>query len=252
MINYRLDIQYDGTDFCGWQVQGKGERTVQGELTRVLADLDGRAVTVHGAGRTDSGVHADGQVANVFLEREFTPERLRAAINGNVVDDLRVAAVGVVPEDFNARFAATGKTYRYRIVNAKVMPPFWRRFALREARKLDLERMRECIPLMLGEHDWSAFSSSHTDVETYVRTLTRLTIERESLDGSEGRLLTITASAEGFIRYMVRGIVGALVAVGRGEVESKVIAEALRSGLRPDRCVTVAAQGLTLSKVHYD
>ena len=119
MINYRLEIQYDGTDFCGWQVQGKGERTVQGELTRVLSDLDGRPVTVHGAGRTDSGVHADGQVANVTLEREFTPERLRAAINGNVRGDLRVAAVAVVPNDFNARFAATGKTYRYRIVNRR-------------------------------------------------------------------------------------------------------------------------------------
>lgn len=252
MINYRLDIQYDGTDFCGWQIQGKGERTIQGELTRVLSDLDGRAVTVHGAGRTDSGVHADGQVANVFLEREFTPERLRAAINGNLPADVRIASVSVLPEEFNARFAAKGKTYRYRIVNARVMPPFWRRFALREARKLDLDKMRECLPLMMGEHDWSAFSSSHTDVESHVRNVTRLTIGEEPLAGNEGRLLTITAEAEGFVRYMVRGIVGALVAVGRGDAEPRTIAEALRSGVRPDRCVTVAAHGLTLVKVHYD
>lgn len=252
MINYRLDIQYDGTDFCGWQVQGKGERTVQGELTRVLSDLEGRSVTVYGAGRTDSGVHADGQVANVFLERDITPERLQAAINGNVPRDLRVSAVSVVGDDFNARFAATGKTYRYRIVNARVMPPFWRRFALRESRPLDDERMRRCAEVMLGEHDWSAFSSLHTDVESHVRTLQRLEIGSEPLAEVQGRLLTITAGAEGFVRYMVRGIVGALIAVGRGEVEIATVEEALRSGVRPDRCVTVAAHGLTLLKVHYD
>ena len=135
---------------------------------------------------------------------------------------------------------------------AKEMKGFREAIVLRESRPLDDERMRRCAEIFLGEHDWSAFSSSHTDVESFVRTLRCLDIAGEPLDGVDGRLLTITAGAEGFVRYMVRGIVGALVAVGRGEVEIAAIEEALRSGVRPDRCVTVAAHGLTLLKVHYD
>ena len=112
--NYRLTIQYDGTDFHGWQIQ-EGRRTVQGELTRALSLIEGGGVTVHGAGRTDAGVHAEGQVASARLRREFDPERLRAAVNGNVAADLRVIEVRHAPEDFHARYDAKGKTYCYRV-----------------------------------------------------------------------------------------------------------------------------------------
>jgi tRNA pseudouridine38-40 synthase len=252
MINYRLALQYDGTDFCGWQIQGAGERTVQGELTRVLTLVDGRHVTIHGAGRTDAGVHAEIQVASVMLEHEFAPEQLRSAINGNVEGDLRVMTVAIAPPDFNARYHSTGKTYRYCIVNARVMPPLWRRTALREGRPLDLAAMRDCLPLLIGSHDWSAFSSSQTKVRHHVRNLTLLTIDDEPMPAHEGRLITITAAAQGFVRYMVRGIAGALLAVGRGEVAPSDLSEALKSGIRPPFCATAAAHGLTLIKVHYD
>src|SRR6185436_9232205 len=139
-MNFKLLLQYDGTDFHGWQIQ-PGLRTVQGELTRVLSLLDDRGVTLHGSGRTDAGVHAEGQVANVQLEREFTPEKLRNAINGNLDPDVRVLFVDVVPDDFHARYSAIGKTYCYRVVRGSVMSPFWRRYALHEPRELELERM---------------------------------------------------------------------------------------------------------------
>src|SRR5712692_6242786 len=132
-MNYRLILQYDGTDFHGWQIQ-EGQRTVQGELTRVLSLLDGRNVAVHGSGRTDAGVHAEGQVASVQLQREITPQKLRAAINGNLPSDTRVLFVDAAADDFHARYSSRSKTYRYRIVHGQVVSPFWSRYALQEAR----------------------------------------------------------------------------------------------------------------------
>ncbi len=132
-MNFKLTIQYDGTDFHGWQIQN-GHRTVQGELTSALSLIDNREVVVHGSGRTDAGVHAEGQVASVALEREFSEEKLRAAINGNIGKDVRVLTAESVSDEFHARYSAIGKTYVYRIVNAPVMSPFWSRYAHHEAR----------------------------------------------------------------------------------------------------------------------
>jgi tRNA pseudouridine38-40 synthase len=171
-MNYRLLLQYDGTDFHGWQMQGE-LRTVQSELARALSLLDGREVVVHGSGRTDAGVHAEGQVANVQLQREMSPPRLRNAINGNLPGDVRVLFVDVVPDDFHARYSARGKTYTYRLVHESVMSPFWKRYAHQESRALDLAAMRHCAKLFLGEHDWTAFSAAQSDSETRVRTVTR-------------------------------------------------------------------------------
>ncbi|MCA1815730.1 MAG: tRNA pseudouridine(38-40) synthase TruA, partial [Acidobacteria bacterium] len=217
-MNFRLTIQYDGTDFAGWQRQARGgERTVQGELEDALALLEGERVALHGAGRTDAGVHAEGQVASVRLRREWEPERLRAAINGNVGRDVRVFAVERAAEDFHARFSAKGKTYRYRIFNEQFVSPFFVRYAHHEPRALDAARMRECAALFVGEHDWAAFSSAQAEVESRVRTVTRLEVcERVSARG-RGRVIEITASADGFLRYMVRSIAGTLIEVGRGE-----------------------------------
>ena len=174
-MNYKLLLQYDGTDFHGWQIQ-EGQRTVQGELTRALSLIDGRSVNVHGSGRTDAGVHAEGQVASVDIEREITPGKLRAAINGNVDRDMRVLSVETAADDFHARYSAVEKTYVYRIVNGPVISPFWYRYAHHDARPLDLERMREGAELFRGRHDWTAFSAAHSDVEDRVRTVTELEI----------------------------------------------------------------------------
>ena len=250
-MNYRLTIQYDGTEFHGWQVQGGGERTVQGELTRALSLIEGRAVAVHGAGRTDAGVHAVGQVASVELEREISTERLCAAINGNIAPDARVIKAQLVDADFHARYSARGKTYCYRIFNARYASPFLNRYTHMEARPLDVRRMRECARLFLGEHDWTAFSAAQTEVETRVRTVTQLEVRERWSDEGHGRLIEIYASADGFLRYMVRSIAGTLLEVGRGQMDEGQVAHALETRQRSLAGATTPAKGLTLLEVHY-
>jgi tRNA pseudouridine38-40 synthase len=250
-MNYKLTIQYDGTDFHGWQMQ-TGLRTVQGELTKALSLLEGKEVVLHGSGRTDAGVHAEGQVASLELERAIAPEKLVAAINGNVAKDVRVIAAAVVAPGFHARYSALEKTYRYRVVNSRVLSPFWLRYAHQEARALDLPQMQRCAELFLGEHDWTAFSSAQADSETRTRTITALELQRHWDSCAGAPLLELTVSANGFLRYMVRTIAGALLAVGRGELDAKLISRAINHGERSLAAATAPAVGLTLMSVRYD
>jgi tRNA pseudouridine38-40 synthase len=249
-MNFKLTIQYDGTDFHGWQIQD-GLRTVQGELTAALSLIDGRDVVVHGSGRTDAGVHAEGQVGNAHLEREISGEKLRAAINGNVGRDLRIVEAQPIDDDFHARYSAVEKSYVYRIFNAPTMSPFWLRYAHHEARQLNIKRMEECGTLFLGKHDWTAFSALQSDVEDRVRTITALDVQAFADRRLHGRMIQITVSANGFLRYMVRTIAGALLAVGRGELDSEDVATAIGGGKRPLAAVTAPACGLTLLSVRY-
>jgi tRNA pseudouridine38-40 synthase len=252
-MNYRLTLQYDGTDFHGWQMQrGSRARTVQGELARALSLIDGRKVQVDGAGRTDAGVHALAQVANAHIERELAPAKLRAAINGNIGRDVRVTNVEIVPDDFHARFSARGKTYCYSIFNAPYMSPFYARYALHEARAIDVERIGEAAKLFLGEHDWTAFSAAQSDVVTRVRTITTLDVKERWSARGQGRLIEIVVSANGFLRYMVRSIAGTLLSFGRGEIDFETIELAIKNGERKLAGTTALAHGLTLVKVHYD
>ena len=249
-MNYKLLLQYDGTDFHGWQSQEE-LRTVQGEIEQACSLIEGRSVNVHGSGRTDSGVHAEGQVASVALERDITPQKLRAAINGNVGKDVRVLQVEVVPAEFHARYSALGKTYVYRVVNAAVLSPFWSRYAHHEARALDVEKMRAAGELFLGRHDWTAFSAAQSDVEDRVRTITELEVSRRFDARSRSTLIEIKVSAEGFLRYMVRSIAGALMAAGRSELDHSAIEQAIETGVRPIVAATAPACGLTLLSVKY-
>jgi tRNA pseudouridine38-40 synthase len=249
-LNYKLTLQYDGTDFHGWQMQGE-LRTVQGELTRALSLIEGRDVVVHGSGRTDAGVHATGQVASVVLEKPITAYKLRAAINGNVEQDLRAIQVDEVDDDFHARYSATGKTYRYRIVNGPVISPFWVRYAHHDARPMDLKLMVNAAELFLGKHDWTAFSAAQSDVEDRVRTITELKVWERDDEAGIGKLIEIEASANGFLRYMVRTIAGTLMAVGRGELSPNDVRVAIQTGIRPKEAATAPASGLTLMTVQY-
>ncbi|MFN2516286.1 MAG: tRNA pseudouridine(38-40) synthase TruA [Pyrinomonadaceae bacterium] len=250
-MNFKLTLQYDGTDFHGWQMQGQ-LRTVQGELTRALSQIDGRDVVVNGSGRTDAGVHAEGQIASVNLQKEITPRKLRAAINGNVGKDVRVFAAEVVDDGFHARYSALEKTYLYRLVNGPVMSPFWLRYAQHDARPLDLESMKISAVLFLGEHDWSAFSSAQSDAETKNRTITGLGIIERCDERAGCRFVEIKISADGFLRYMVRSIAGTLMAVGRGEMDSQLVARAINEGDRSLVAATAPACGLTLLSVRYE
>ena len=250
-MNYRLLIQYDGTDFHGWQVQ-ENARTIQGELERVIGMLEDAEVSVVGSGRTDAGVHAEGQVANIHLDRGLTPDRLRAAINGNLWRDIRILSAEKAPDEFHARFSARQKTYLYRIVNAPVMSPFWRRFAHHATRPLDLARMIEAARLLLGEHDWTAFASTKSDGESKVRTVFDCSLESVWDDRARASIIEFRITANGFLRYMVRSLVGTLLDVGHGLKDSDTIHTALIGGDRSLAGNTAPANGLTLLRVDYD
>jgi len=249
-VNFKLLLQYDGTDFHGWQIQEE-LRTVQGELTEALSLIEGREVTVHGSGRTDAGVHAEGQVASVVINRQITPEKLRGAINGNIGKDVRVMRVEEVDPEFHARYSAIGKTYVYRVVNDQVISPFWVRYAHQDARPFNLETMTRAAKLFLGEHDWTSFSAAQSDVEDRVRTVTQCEIYRHEDERSVGNVINIKLSANGFLRYMVRAIAGTLMAVGRGDLSEEEVQSAIENGVRPTEAVTAPACGLTLLNVHY-
>lgn len=250
-MNFKLLIQYDGTDFHGWQMQSE-LRTVQGELSRVLSLLDDREVIVHGSGRTDAGVHAEGQVASFELRREISPQKLRNAINGNLARDVRILLVEIAPESFHARYSAVSKTYLYRVVHNEIMSPFLMRYAHQEARPLDLDQMRGAAEVFIGEHNWTAFSAAQTDAESRIRNLTQLDIAHVWSNRGQCDLIEFTVTANGFLRYMVRSIVGTLLAVGRSEIDEETVARALQGGDRNLSGSTAPACGLTLKRVQYD
>jgi tRNA pseudouridine38-40 synthase len=242
--NLRITIQYDGTNYHGWQIQANG-RTVQGELTRALSLLDHRPVTVYGAGRTDAGVHAEAQIASFSVEREFKLRELRDALNGNLDRDIRVMNVELADETFNARYSARQKTYRYRIWTAEVVSPFLYRYVYGYRSPLDVERMQHAAGALLGAHDFSAFTVADSDVEDKVRTLARLDIHREADE------IVILVAANGFLRYMVRTIVGTLIDVGRGKRTAASVGETLERRDRQHAGPAAPACGLTLVRVDY-
>lgn len=244
-------MQYDGTDFHGWQIQ-PNQRTVQGELEKVLGMLEGEPVHVAGSGRTDAGVHAEAQIASVKLAKDFAPEKLRGAINGNVRSDLRVFKVEQVADDFHARFSAKGKTYIYRVLNAPVASPFWARYAHHEIRPLEVGKMNAAAQCFLGKHDWTAFSAAQSDAEDRVRTVTNFTVESRWDDRANVSIIEFRITADGFLRYMARSIVGTMLEVGRGEKDSDTIQTAIVSGARNLAGATAPAKGLTLLKVYYE
>jgi tRNA pseudouridine38-40 synthase len=244
MRNFKITIQYDGTDYLGWQIQNQG-RTIQGELTKALTLLDRRQVIVHGAGRTDAGVHAEGQVASFHFERNFSALELRDAINGNLERDIRVMEVEEADERFHARLSALGKSYRYRIWTGDVLIPFVRRYVHHYRGDLDMESMRRAASALVGTHDFSAFTVSSSQTATHIRTLKRLELFEDSTE------ITIIAEADGFLRYMVRTIAGTLIDIGRGFREASEMGAILASGDRSSAGPCAPAAGLTLVRVDY-
>ena len=251
MHTWKLEIEYEGTRFRGWQIQHNAN-TIQGELQKAAYQLFSGKVEIGGAGRTDAGVHAEGQVASVRLNRAFTPDQLRTAINGNMWRDVRIMKAEKAADDFHARFSAKTKTYVYRVVNAPVMSPFWLRFAHHETRFLDVGRMNDAARIFLGEHDWTAFSAARSDVENRVRTIKSFTVESFWDARVNSAVIEFRISANGFLRYMVRSIVGTMLEVGRGEKDSDTIQTAIVSGDRDLAGKTAPANGLTLHKVDYE
>jgi tRNA pseudouridine38-40 synthase len=244
MQNFKLTIAYDGTNYHGWQMQANA-RTVQGELTRVLSRLDHRDVTLHGAGRTDAGVHAEGQIATVLLERDIDPLTLVSALNASIDRDLRVMRAELAAPGFNARFSARSKTYRYEISTATVMDPFRCRYLYHYRGELDASEMAQAAAALIGRHDFSAFTVANRDATDPVRTVSRLDVDRDA------ESIVIIAAADGFLRYMVRTVVGTLIDVGRGRRSASSLAASLASRRRATAGPTAPACGLTLVQVDY-
>ena len=246
MYNYRLTIQYEGTRYRGWQVQGNTDRTVQGKLEAVLSRLTGEAVQLHGSGRTDAGVHALGQVANVKLTRAADPEGLLAELNRYLPEDIAVTELSPVPERFHARLNATAKTYRYRIWNSAVPNVLERRCMTQVPEALDLTAMRAAADLLIGTHDFRSFCGLRRFKKSTVRTLYAIDIEKT---GSEIRILF---RGNGFLMRMVRILTGTLVEVGTGQRPPEEMAEILAARDRAAAGPSMPPQGLTLLSVEYD
>lgn len=240
----RLTIQYDGTDYVGWQRQPNGV-SIQELVERAIEPIEGRPVTIVGAGRTDAGVHALGQVASVQLQSAIDAATLMRALNATLPEDVRVASAEEAAPDFNARFSAIGKVYAYRIWRGAFLPPFERRYVWHVPPPLDVERMREAARPLTGRHDFSAFRAAGSDAATSERTIRDL-----RLDGEDERI-TLTIAGDGFLRYMVRAITGTLVDVGQGRRSVESVAAALASRDRAQAGPTAPAKGLVLLKVEY-
>jgi tRNA pseudouridine38-40 synthase len=250
---YRITLAYDGTDFQGFQAQRAGARTVQAELEKALGRLAaGQRVAVAGAGRTDSGVHALGQVASFDLPRDIAPDELRRALNGLLPDDVRVLEADRAPAGFHARRSARSKLYRYVLDAGGVALPQRRRIAGYVPWVLDETRAREAASLFVGRHDFASLASAGGSVKTTVRTVTRseatFVARRE---GAGERSLVYEVEADGFLRRMVRSQVGGLVAVGRGVVSVDELARALAACDRGAWPPPAPAAGLTLVRVDY-
>lgn len=245
MTNFRLLLEYDGTDFEGWQVQGT-RRTVQGCLLAALETIAGVPVSLTGSGRTDSGVHAEGQVANACLETRLDAPTLQRALNGNLPDDVAVLGVDVVADDFDARRHARSKHYCYRIWNDPVRSPLRARRAWWIRGSLDLEAIRKAAPFLVGRHDFASFQAAGSEVQTTVRSLTRVDVS-----GAPGDEIIFDFEGNGFLRYMIRNLVGTLADVGRGARAADEMFAILERRDRAAAGATAPAHGLTLVSVAY-
>jgi tRNA pseudouridine38-40 synthase len=243
-MNYRAAVAYDGTDFHGWQWQ-KGQRTIQGELQDVLTMLDGQPVIVHGAGRTDAGVHAEGQVVSFRLTRDRNEVEIRRAVNGNLPEAIRMFDVNVADDNFHARFDARSKMYSYQVDLSEVANPLLARFAWHYPFDIDLDRLKSDGNLLIGTHDFSAFTVADCEAVSRVRTLTSVGAE------ASGSLLAMWFSGDGFLRGMVRTMVSALLDANRGRLGARSITALLESGDRGLCGAPAPAKGLTLMKVEY-
>ncbi len=240
----RLLIEYDGTDFAGWQRQD-GQRTIQGCLEDAFCTMTGQPVCVRGAGRTDAGVHAQGQVASVQLVSRIPALGFLRGLNSNLPRDIAVLDVSDVGPDFNARFGARGKIYRYQIWNHPVRSPARRRDSWHVFAPLDVHAMRDGATLFLGEHDFRAFRAADCDRKSTVRLIRRFDVRRQ------GGLIALEVEGTAFLKNMVRILTGTLVAVGHGKMPRQTILDLFASGDRTRAGMTAPACGLSLVKVIY-
>jgi tRNA pseudouridine38-40 synthase len=261
--HFKLTLSYDGSAFVGWQRQASGV-SIQGLLEGALAEFDGRPVAAVGAGRTDAGVHALGQVASFSLARDTDAATVVRAVNARLPPAVRVVDAVEVAPGFHARFAATSKVYRYRIWNAEVLSPFEQPYVWHlPTPRLDIEAMMAAAGRFEGKHDFSAFQGAGAEMYTAERTIYFSRVIRGEAasagsgwngasQGSAGALVLYEVSGDGFLRHMVRNIAGTLVEVGRGRRAAESMTEVIASRSRARAGETAPASGLFLVGVSYE
>jgi len=245
MRNIKLTIAYDGTAYHGWQIQ-ENARTIQGVLQEKIGVITGERISLIGSGRTDAGVHALGQVANFRTESRIPRDALKRGVNSLTPDDIAIQRVEEVGYDFHARYSARSKLYEYRILNSPVPSPIQRNFSWHVSQRLNLSKIQEAAGTLVGTHDFSSFRSAQSDNLNPMRTLMTLEIGKR-----RDRMLTIRIRSNGFLKHMVRNIVGTLVDVGRGRLSPEEF-EAIRDARdRTKAGMTAPPHGLFLMEVEY-
>lgn len=245
MKNYKIVLQYEGTKYHGWQKQGNTQNTIQEKLENVLSRLDNRKVEVNGAGRTDAGTHAKGQVANFFLETEPKPERVMEYLNTYLPDDIGVTQIEEADLRFHSRLNAKKKTYMYRLRTSGIPNVLERKFYAEYNKELDTKLMKEAAELFIGRHNFKAFCANKNIKKSTERTLYSFEIEEAC-----GELRFIVCGS-GFLHHMVRIMVGTLCEVGSGERKIDSINELLEGGERSLAGETMPSKGLMLMNIEY-
>ncbi len=243
-MNYKVVVSYDGTAFEGYQVQ-KEKRTVQKEIEDALFKLYTHEVKIHSAGRTDKGVHALGQVFNYYEEKEIDLYKIKKAMNTFLPKDIAVVSVETVPDDFHARGSARSKEYLYKL-NMGTFNPLERNYVYQHGYKLDVKKLKEASKVFLGTHDYKNFCTTEEDEKkTFVRTISKIEIKQD------GDILTFRFIGTGFLRYMVRMIIGSLIAYAQGKVEIDHLKFSLSEECKHRTMYKVPSEGLYLVKVNY-
>lgn len=240
-----LIVAYDGTNYCGWQIQPNGN-TIEGELNRALSELLGEKIIVSGASRTDAGVHSCGNVAVFDTTARMPAEKISYALNQRLPEDIVVQCSQTVPPDFHPRHVKSKKTYEYRILNREFRDPNRRLDTYFYYRHLDVHAMHEAAGYLVGEHDFKSFCSIHAQVETTVRRIYALTVDKKE------DIITIRITGNGFLYNMVRIIAGTLIRVGTGEYKPEQIPEILAAKDREMAGPTAPAHGLTMIGIEYE
>jgi tRNA pseudouridine38-40 synthase len=243
-VNIKLTVEYDGTNYHGWQTQPNGQ-TIQAVLERALSVLFSEAIRIIGSGRTDAGVHALGQVANFQTDKNFDRHRLLRGLNALTPRDITIRDAEVVGDSFDARRDGRARIYHYQILNRPTPSPFYLNRAWHLHAPLDIEAMRAALCCLLGEHDFSSFRAAGCEADHPVRKVYETSLERR------GELLVYTIEATAFLRHMVRNIVGSLVEVGHGVRAPRSFAELLAARDRTRAGITAPAHGLYLMEVKY-
>jgi tRNA pseudouridine38-40 synthase len=248
----KFTIAYDGTDFHGWQIQAN-KPTIQGEITNVLERLTQERIVVHGAGRTDTGVHALGQVGSFRTQSKLSAEEFQRASNALLPPTIRIVGAEEVGPDFNARWSARGKTYRYRIYRGRVVPPMIWRYVLHYPFPLNEDAMKEAVAKFVGLHDFASFAASTGSESDDKQRSTEREIYSANLERTpDHQELVFTVSGRSFLRYMVRKMAGTLLEVGRGRLTPAEIDKLYEAKDRSKSGPTVPPQGLVMVEVQLE